>query len=45
MNIQRSALFEQWFEIRDMIATIDRMMEIKNTEQDNHAATYIYELA
>lgn len=45
LNIQRSALFEQWIEIRDTITTIDRMIEIEHTDQDNHATNDIYELA
>jgi putative AdoMet-dependent methyltransferase len=40
LDIQRSALFGQWIEIRDMIGTIDRMIEADNNSVDN-----IHELA
>ncbi|EQB38326.1 hypothetical protein M948_07025 [Virgibacillus sp. CM-4] len=33
LNIQRSALFEKWLELKDMIATIDQMLERSNDGQ------------
>ncbi|RDW20432.1 MerR family transcriptional regulator [Oceanobacillus chungangensis] len=45
LNIQRSALYEQWIEMKDMITTIDRMIEVEQTDQVKHAINNIYELA
>lgn len=42
LDIQRSALFEQWLEMRDMIETIDQMLE-KSTESNSFEA--IHQLA
>ncbi|WP_042144151.1 MerR family transcriptional regulator [Paucisalibacillus sp. EB02] len=35
LDIQRSALFEQWIEMRDMIETIDQMIESGNNSIEN----------
>lgn len=42
LNIQRSVLFEKWLEMKDMIETIDRMLE--HTENEDFTSE-IYELA
>lgn len=36
LDIQRSALYEQWIEMRDMIRTIDRMLESKEETSLNN---------
>lgn len=35
LDIQRSALFEQWIEMRDMIETIDQMLDSGSNSVDN----------
>ncbi|MFC4558213.1 MerR family transcriptional regulator [Virgibacillus kekensis] len=43
LNIQRSALFEKWIEMKDMINTIDQMMEKTNSEA--FSVNQIFELS
>ncbi|SFA96203.1 putative AdoMet-dependent methyltransferase [Lentibacillus halodurans] len=40
LNVQRSALFEKWIEMKDMIHTIDQMIE-KTTEDDSPTDTIV----
>lgn len=43
LDVQRSALFEKWIEMKDMINTIDQMVE--HTEDENYAVEEIHKLA
>ncbi|MCC2249899.1 MerR family transcriptional regulator [Virgibacillus sp. AGTR] len=43
LNIQRSALYEKWLEMKDMIHTIDQMLDRTSDDYDNMQA--IYQLA
>ncbi|SEP68808.1 putative AdoMet-dependent methyltransferase [Virgibacillus subterraneus] len=43
LNVQRSALFEKWIEMKDMINTIDKMVE--QTADDNYQARDIFILS
>ncbi|WP_174615060.1 MerR family transcriptional regulator [Virgibacillus ihumii] len=43
LNVQRSALFEKWMEMKDMIGTIDKM--IAQTADGQYSATEIFELS
>lgn len=43
LDVQRSALFERWLEMKDMINTIDQMVE--HTEDENYAVEEIHKLA
>ncbi|WP_164667452.1 MerR family transcriptional regulator [Virgibacillus doumboii] len=43
LNVQRSALFEKWIEMKDMIDTIDKMME--KTADDNYEVDDIFTLS
>ncbi|WP_077329493.1 MerR family transcriptional regulator [Virgibacillus siamensis] len=43
LNVQRSALFEKWIEMKDMIGTLDTM--IAQTADGNYSINEIFELA
>ncbi|MEN2767149.1 MerR family transcriptional regulator [Ornithinibacillus xuwenensis] len=43
LDIQRSALYEQWIEMRDMILTIDQMVE--QVEPNLHSQEVLHQLA
>lgn len=43
LNIQRSALFEKWIEMKDMIETIDQMVD--RTEDDTYSIEEIFHLS
>lgn len=43
LNVQRSALFERWIEMKDMIKTIDKM--IARTADGNYCAGEVFELS
>ncbi|MDY0404058.1 MerR family transcriptional regulator [Virgibacillus sp. 179-BFC.A HS] len=43
LNIQRSALFERWLALKDMIQTIDQMID--RTEAEDYTVADIHELA
>ncbi len=40
LNLQRSALFEQWLELKDMITTIDQMIGSTEDEKDDMEAIF-----